>query len=99
MIFLQQSIALPTISMFYGIIIRMYFAPGKHPPPHFHVYYAEYTATVDIHTCELIEGNLPKKQIKLVLAWAELHQEELMRDWELVMSGKEPFYMQPLQGH
>ena len=42
--------------MFYGIIIRMYFAPGEHPPPHFHVYYAEYTATVDIRTCELIEG-------------------------------------------
>ena len=34
----------------------MYFAPGEHPPPHFHVYYAEYTATVDIRTCELIEG-------------------------------------------
>ncbi len=42
----------------------MYFAPGEHPPPHFHVYYAEYTATVDIRTCELIEGNLPKKQLK-----------------------------------
>ena len=57
MITLHQEIALPTISMFYGIIIRMYFAPGEHPPPHFHVYYAEYTATVDIRTCELIEGN------------------------------------------
>jgi hypothetical protein len=45
----------------------MYFAPGEHPPPHFHVYYAEYTATVDIRTCEVIEGNLPRKQIKLVL--------------------------------
>jgi len=66
---LQEEIALPTISMFYGIIIRMYFAPGEHPPPHFHVYYAEYTTTVDIRTCELIEGNLPKKQIKLTLAW------------------------------
>jgi hypothetical protein len=50
-------------------IIRMYFAPGEHSPPHFHVYYAEYTATVDIRTCEMIEGNLPRKQIKLVLAW------------------------------
>jgi hypothetical protein len=69
--------------MFYGIIIRMYFAPGEHRPPHFHVYYAEYTGTgtVDIRTGDLIEGNLPWKQIKLVLAWAELHQEELMHDW------------------
>lgn len=56
----------------------MYFTPGEHPPPHFHAYYAEYTATVDISTSEVIEGNL---QIKLVLAWVELHQDELMNDW------------------
>lgn len=50
---------MPTISMFYGIIIRMYFAPGEHPPPHFQVYYNEYKASVDIRTCEIIEGELP----------------------------------------
>jgi len=83
--------------MFYGIIIRMYFAPNEHTPPHFHVYYAEYTATVDISTCELIEGNLPRKQLKLVLAWAELHQEELFNDWNLVMNGEEPFKIKPLE--
>jgi len=88
---------MPTISMFYGIIIRMYFAPGEHPPPHFHVYYAEYTATVNIETCEFIEGKFPKKQSRLVLAWAELHQEELMADWVLLMNGEEPFKIQPLQ--
>jgi hypothetical protein len=88
---------MPTISMFYGIIIRMYFAPKEHPPPHFHVYYGEYKATVDIRTCEVIQGNLPRKQTKLVLAWAELHQDELMADWELVMNGEEPFKIQPLQ--
>ena len=93
----RQETILPTISMFYGIIIRMYFAPGEHPPPHFHVYYAEYRATVDIRTCEVIQGDLPRKQIKLVLAWAELHQEELMNDWNLVMNGEEPFKIQPLQ--
>jgi hypothetical protein len=75
----------------------MYFAPGEHPPPHFHVYYAEYTATVDINTCELIEGHLPKKQLKLVLAWAELHQVELVNDWNLVMKGQEPIKIEPLQ--
>ena len=47
--------------MFYGIIIRMYYAPSEHPPPHFHVYYAEHTATVDIQLCELSKGSLPKK--------------------------------------
>ena len=88
---------MPTISMFYGIIIRMYYAPSEHPPPHFHVYYAEYKASVDIRSCEIIEGSLPKKQKKLVLAWAELHQEDLMADWSLVMNGEAPFKIQPLQ--
>ena len=88
---------MPTISMFYGIIIRMYFAPGEHSPPHFHVYYNEYRATVNIRTCELLAGDLPKRQAKLALAWAELHQEELLANWKLVMNGEDPFKIQPLQ--
>ncbi len=88
---------MPTISMFYGIIIRMYFAPGEHPPPHFHVYYAEHRATVGIWECELVAGALPPKQVKLVLAWAELHREELLANWELLMAGEEPFKIAPLQ--
>ena len=88
---------MPTISMFFGIIIRMYFAPGEHPPPHFHAYYNEFKATMDIRTGQIIEGNLPARQMKLVVAWAELHQEELMADWQLVTSGEEPFKIQLLQ--
>lgn len=88
---------MPTISMFYGIIIRMYYAPDEHPPPHFHVYYAEHAAKVNIQTCEITDGRLPNKQAKLVLAWAELHKEELMANWKLVMNGEEPFKIQPLQ--
>ena len=88
---------MPTISMFYGIIIRMYFAPGEHNPPHFHAYYNEYRASISIDTCEVTEGNLPRRQQKLVQAWAELHQEELMADWRLVMNGENPFKIQPLQ--
>jgi hypothetical protein len=57
----------------------------------------EYKALVDIRTCEIIEGMLPGKLTKLVLAWAELHHEELMADWQLVMNGEEPFRIQPLQ--
>ena len=52
---------------------------------------------MDICTCEIIEGNLPRRQQKLVLAWAELHQEELTADWKLVMNGENPFKIQPLQ--
>ena len=88
---------MPTISMFYGIIIRMYYAPSEHPPPHFHVYYGEYRATVDIQTCEITQGQLPKKQSRLVIAWAELHQEELMANWTLLMNGENPFNIRPLQ--
>jgi hypothetical protein len=88
---------MPTISMFYGIVVRMYFAPGEHNPPHFHVYYNECKASVDIRSCEIIEGNLPPKQRKLVLAWAELHQAELIADWSLVMNGENPLQIQPLQ--
>ena len=54
-------------------------------------------ATVDIRTCELLEGDLPNRQRKLALAWAELHQDELMADWHLVMNGEDPFKIQPLQ--
>jgi hypothetical protein len=89
--------SVPTISMFYGIIIRMYFAPGEHNPPHFHAYYNEYKASVDIRKCEVIEGNLPRKQQKLTLAWAELHKEELLANWKLVMNGEAPFKVPPLQ--
>ncbi|MFZ1573732.1 MAG: DUF4160 domain-containing protein [Chromatiaceae bacterium] len=93
----ESSHLMPTISMFCGIIIRMYFAPTAHPPPHSHVYYGEHKATMDIRTCEVIGGDLPRKQTKLVLAWAELHKVELMADWKLVMNGEEPFKIQPLQ--
>ena len=75
----------------------MYFAPGEHMPPHFHAYYGEHRATVDIRTCEMSGGELPTRQTKLVLAWAELHQPELLADWTLVMNGEEPFRIQPLQ--
>lgn len=49
-----------------------------------------------MRTCEIIESNLPSKQTKLVLAWAELHKDELMANWQLVMNGEEPFKINPL---
>ncbi len=88
---------MPTISKFYGIIVRMYFAPAEHPPPHLHVYYSGYKATVSIDRCEILRGSLPTRQVKLVLAWAEMHREELLANWALVEGGKEPFTIAPLQ--
>jgi hypothetical protein len=94
---LDGEIIMPTIWMFYGLIIRMYFAPGEHPPPRFHVYYNDYRASVDIRTCEILERELPLKQAKLAMAWAELHRNELMAAWQLVMNGEQPFKINPLK--
>jgi hypothetical protein len=88
---------MPTISIFYGIIIRMYCAPAEHNPPHIHAYYQDYKATIDIKTCEIIEGNLPRKKERLVLAWVEIHQEDLLADWELASKGELPLSIEPLK--
>lgn len=88
---------MPTIAMFYGIIIRMYCAPGEHNPPHIHAYYQDYKAIIDINTCELSDGTLPSRQLKLALAWAEIHKEELLADWELASKGELPFPIEPLK--
>ena len=88
---------MPTISMFYGIIIRMYCAPKENAPSHFHAFYGDYKAVIDINSCELIEGELPKKQLRLVLAWAELHQDELKADLKLAMDSELPFKIESLK--
>ena len=88
---------MPTISMFYGIIIRMYCAPSEHNPPHIHAYYQEYKAIVDIRKCEITDGNLPRQKERLVLAWVEIHQDELLADWDLASNGELPFNIDPLK--
>lgn len=75
----------------------MFCAPEEHNPPHFHAYYGEFKAIIDIRSCEINEGYLPNKQKKLVLAWAELRQEELLADWVLAMNGELPFKIDPLK--
>lgn len=87
---------MPTISMFYGIIIRMYFSPGEHNPPHFHAYYNEFKASFAIENLDIMEGSLPRKQQRLVQAWAELHIDELKADWELAMNGESVYKIDPL---
>ncbi len=72
---------MPEISLFFGIRITMYYA--DHTPPHFHAEYAEYKALIDIENCVVIRGELPRKQLSYVLAWANLFSEELMQNWEL----------------
>ena len=87
---------MPTISMFFGIIIRMYYAPKEHNPAHIHAYYQDSAATFNILDGELMEGNINAKQLKLVQAWIEIHREELLANWELCLNGEKPFPINPL---
>lgn len=86
---------MPTISMFYGILIRMFF--NDHAPPHFHVEYGEFKATVDIQSVTVASGTLPRRAQMLVLDWAELHQAELLEDWRLCMDKQHPNPIEPLK--
>jgi hypothetical protein len=88
---------MPTLSMFFGIIIRMYYAPKEHNPPHIHVYYQEFNAVINIADCAVTQGNMPSKQLRLVIAWIELHREELLANWELCQNGEEPYPIEPLK--
>ena len=89
---------MPEIARFYGIIIRMYMEPlARHNRPHFHAYFQQFVAVVGIDEIELLAGKMPKKQLRLTLAWAELHQEDLIKDWNLLQSGQLPFKIEPLK--
>lgn len=70
---------MPELCRFYGIIIYMFVK--DHPPPHFHVKYNEFKALINIRDGEIIKGLLPRRALRLVQDWAELHQDELMENW------------------
>jgi len=88
---------MPIISMFYGIIIRMYLLDNKqHSLPHIHAKYADFEASISIEDGEILAGELPKKQLRLVQAWIELHKDELFANWEIAISGENPYKIRPL---
>lgn len=89
---------MPTISMFYGIVVMLYYYDNKqHNTPHIHVRYQGTKAIFSIETTDMMEGDLPKKQQKLVTAWMEIHKDELIADWELAVSGEAPYKIEPLK--
>ena len=93
-----QDWRVPEISRFFGIIIRMFAEAGApHQVPHFHAYFQDEVAVFAIDPIEVIAGSFPQKQRRLVEAWAELHQEELRRDWELLQAGARPRPIEPLR--
>ena len=88
---------MPTISMFYGILIKMFFYDtDKHHVPHIHADYQGDVAVYAIHDGSVLAGALPSKKHKLVVAWIEIHQEDLLVDWQLAVKGKAPFRIRGL---
>lgn len=73
---------MPSISMFYGITIYMYFLASEHNPSHIHAYYGGYSATIIIQTGEIMDGSLPNNALKLVREWMSLHRDELQQMWD-----------------
>jgi hypothetical protein len=69
----------------------------EHNPPHIHVFYQDLKSIIDINSCEILEGNIPPKQLKLVAAWIEIHIEELLANWKLCQNGEKPFNIEPLK--
>ena len=89
---------MPTISMFYGIIVRMLFMDTKqHNLPHIHVEYQGMQAVLEIPDGTLLEGQLPSKKLRLLQAWIDIHEEELMADWTLAVNGEPVFQIEPLR--
>ncbi len=89
---------MPVISMFYGIIIRMFYFDNKeHKLPHIHVEYAEYKAVVEIPGGKILAGDFPNDKMKLVLAWLVIHKEELMANWKLAVDGQNIFKIEALK--
>jgi len=88
---------MPELSRFFGIIIRMYMEVGEpHHLPHFHAYYQDDVAVFSLEPIDLIAGSLPRRQRRLVEAWAELRQDELLADWERLQAGEPPLPIEPL---
>lgn len=84
---------MPTICMFRGI--KVYINWNDHMPPHFHAKYGSDEVLVSIREIEVLEGNFPGKQLKMLLGWAAFHQEELMENWELAEKKQELFSINP----
>jgi hypothetical protein len=89
---------MPVISMFYGIIISLYYLDNKrHHLPHIHARYQDDEAVLSIADGSIVEGKLPSGKMKLVQAWMEIHHDELMADWQLAVQGEPVFKIDPLK--
>lgn len=85
---------MPRLASFYGIVIYMYWA--DHPPPHFHAEYGDDQAVVAIADGAIVAGNLPRRALRLVEEWRQLHVDELVAAWNLAAERENPGTIDPL---
>jgi hypothetical protein len=85
---------MPELSRFLGIVILMYF--NDHNPPHFHVEYSEYEASITIIELSILEGDLPSRILGYVVEWASMHKQELMNNWNMIQSAGKYLKIPPL---
>lgn len=89
---------MPIVSMFYGIIIRMFYYDNKeHHLPHIHIEYQDFKAVIAIESSDILAGSFPPNKLKLVLAWIEIHKDELLADWKLAIEGSAIFKIEGLK--
>ncbi|MFN0111650.1 MAG: DUF4160 domain-containing protein [Blastocatellia bacterium] len=89
---------MPVISKFYGVVVLMYFFDNRqHQQPHIHVQYNDQEAVLSIPDGNVIAGLIQTSKLKLAQAWIEIHQDELMADWQLAVSGQAIFKIEPLK--
>lgn len=86
---------MPTICIFRGI--KIYMNWREHQPPHFHAKYGSDEVAVSINDIEVLDGSLPNKQLKMLLGWTALHQEELLENWKLAEQKQDLFPIEPLK--
>jgi len=94
----EKRFEMPAISMFYGLIVYLYYYDNKkHTVPHIHVEYQGKEAVVKITDGEILEGELHPKKMKLLAAWIEIHHDELIANWTLAVKGEQVFKIDPLR--
>lgn len=88
---------MPILSMFYGVIVRMYHESGaKHNKPHVHAEYSGHEIVIALDD-EILEGSIPGNKLKLLEAWMELHRDDLEANWKLLSNGEQHFRIDPLK--
>ena len=87
---------MPVLSRFYGIVIYMYNNGREHNPPHFHAEYQDCKAIFYLDG-RIDKGKMPKSQTKMISEWAKIHQDELLKAWDLAVNEEPLFWIEPLR--